>query len=101
MSEGEKRAHRRAVVRHTVRVTLPGGHELDGTVENLGQLGALITTADLEGHLDVGERITMAIDVAGASRVEVQGEVLRLEQEFAEGEVRRTFAVRFDDAIEA
>jgi len=99
MSHGEKRAHRRLVVRHTVRVRLQDGLQLDGTVENLGRLGALITTNDLEGLLDVGEHITLVIET-GAQPVEVTGEVLRLDQEFAEGEIRRTFAVKFDEAIE-
>jgi len=99
MSE-EKRAHERIAVRYPVRILVGDAEAISGTVENLGVLGALISTVELEPHLDVGSRLQLTIAISGAGPVDVAGEVLRVDQEFFSGEIRRTFAVRFDEAIE-
>ena len=98
MAGREQRAHERTHVRYPVRVRI-GDREIAGTVENLGVLGALVSTIELEPSLDVGHRISLEIAVSGEGPIEADGEVLRVDQEFASGEIRRTFAVRFDDEI--
>ena len=95
----EQRAHERVVVRYPVKVRI-GEREIAGTVENLGVLGALVSTIELDPPLDVGHRISLTIAVSEKGPVETQGEILRVDQEFADGEIRRTFAVRFDHGIE-
>ena len=99
MDAGERRKHDREAVRYTVRVRVQGGGEFDGTVENLGGLGALISTDDLETRFAVGDRIDLDIDLAEKGHVAAAGSVLRLDQEFMDGEIRRAFAVRFDEAV--
>ena len=98
MAAEERRSHERLLVRYPVRVRVPGGQVLDGTVENMGGLGALVSTADLEAHFDVGDHVTLDVAVPGQP-VSVVGEVLRLEQEFSGGDIRRIFAVRFDEPV--
>ncbi|MHC4932843.1 MAG: PilZ domain-containing protein [Planctomycetota bacterium] len=95
MDGDEKRSHRRKVVRFAVRVTLEGGKVFDGMVENLGKLGALVTTSDLETPLEVGGKLDLEIEMPDGSKVETAGEILRLDQEFSQGEIRRALAVRF------
>jgi hypothetical protein len=99
MAGDEKRAHERAIVRYPVQIRVDG-QEIAGTVENLGALGALITTVELEPQLEVGQRVGLTIAVSGGGSVDAAGEVLRVDQEFAGGEIRRTFAIRFDTAVE-
>lgn len=99
MGAEEKRAHERLIVRYPVQLVLDGGKRIAGTVENLGALGALISTIELEPNIDVGEKLDLAIDMADRGTVEVAGEVLRAEQEFAEGEIRRSFAIKFAHAL--
>lgn len=96
MTAEEKRSHERAVVRHKVTVQPSGGGDFEGFVENLGALGALVTTTELEAPLEIGQRVTLRFDGEGGRR-SIAGRILRLEQEFAGGEIRRAFAVRFDE----
>jgi len=95
MASEEKRAHERAAVDLPVHIRSASGAEFEGTVENLGVLGALVSTPDLEVRLDVGDEVMLTIKRAEGDVLEVEGEVLRLEQEFAGGDIRRAFAVRF------
>jgi len=96
----EKRAHERAVTDLSVTVRCGGGAVLKGTVENLGALGALVSTPDLEAALDVGDKVTLSMPNASGGATEVEGEILRLEQEFAAGDIRRAFAVRFSEPFD-
>ncbi len=96
----EKRQHERVVARHPVQIRVGDAATISGTVENLGALGALISTIELEPPLDVGSELDLAIVVSGKGAIEVSGQILRVDQEFVGGEVRRAFAVRFDQAIE-
>jgi len=100
----EKRASERRAVRYAVRIRLADGRRIDGCVENLGELGAFVSTGDLEAHLEIGDHVVLEIEMGGDGRrddrpVEAQGEVLRLEQEFAAGDIRRSFAVRFNQSF--
>ena len=96
----EKRAHERTVVRYAAQIRVGDAEAISGMVENLGALGALVSTAELEPHLDVGTQLELTIAVSDKGQVEVAGQVRRVDQEFADGEIRRTFAVLFDDEIE-
>jgi hypothetical protein len=95
MAEPERRQQRRERVDYPVRIRLDTGEEFDGLVDNLGTNGALIVTPNLEAALDVGSRVALRIDT-GEGTASTEGEVLRIEQEFAEGDIRLSFAVRFD-----
>jgi hypothetical protein len=96
----EKRASERRSVRYAVRIRLADGRRIDGCVENLGVLGAFVSTGDLEAHLEIGDHVVLEIEMGEAEKpVEAQGEVLRLEQEFAAGDIRRSFAVRFNQSF--
>jgi len=83
-----------------VLVRVASGSELSGKVENLGALGALVTTSDLEVAIVVGDQVTLVIDTPDRGQVEAAGEVLRLEQEFTGTDIRRSFAVRFADEVQ-
>ena len=96
----EKRQHDRVVARYPVQIRAGEAATLAGTVENLGALGALISTVELEPHLDVGSELGLTMTIPGKGDVEVSGRILRVDQEFVDGEVQRAFAVRFDQAIE-
>jgi hypothetical protein len=98
MAGEERRAHERLPVRYPVRVRVPGELSFDGTVENLGGLGALVSTPDLEAPFDVGDHVLLEVAMPGR-KVAVGGVVLRLEQEFSGGDIRRVFAVRFDKPV--
>ncbi len=96
----EKRQHERVVARYPVQICVGEEATISGTVENLGALGALISTVELEPPLDIGSELDLTIAVSGKGAIEVSGKILRVDQEFVDGEVRRAFAVRFDQAIE-
>ncbi|MCK6459367.1 MAG: PilZ domain-containing protein [Planctomycetes bacterium] len=98
MAGPERRSQRRERVDYPVRIR-SGEEEFDGSVDNLGANGALIVTSHLEAALDVGAAVSLEIDM-GNGPVSVDGEVLRIEQEFAEGDVRLAFAVRFSRPID-
>jgi PilZ domain len=99
MAGPERRSQRRERVDFPVRVRAADGEEFDGLVDNLGTNGALIVTSHLEAALDVGATVSLEIDM-GNGPVRVDGEVLRIEQEFAEGDIRLAFAVRFSHPID-
>jgi hypothetical protein len=100
MGSPDKRAHERKALRRATTVRNPAGAELEATVENVGALGALISTEDLETALAVGDRVSLRLGIDDEEH-EVAGEILRLDQEFVEGDIRRTFAVKFDDPVDA
>ncbi|HEX5139151.1 MAG TPA: PilZ domain-containing protein [Planctomycetota bacterium] len=97
MAGPERRSQRRERVGYPVRVRADG-EEFDGVVDNLGTNGALIVTSHLEAALDVGSTVHLEIDM-GNGPVIADGEVLRIEQEFSEGDIRLSFAVKFAQPI--
>ena len=99
MSGAERRAFERFETQLPARVTLPSGTELECQVENIGELGVYLSTADLDGVIEVGDTVTVRITREG-SKIERGGQVLRHDQEFTSGEIRRAFAVRFDEPID-
>jgi hypothetical protein len=98
MTGPERRSQRRERVDYPVRFRLASGEEFDGIVDNLGANGALVATPNLEATLDVGDAVDLRIDT-GEATIEARGQVLRVEQEFAEGEIRLVFAVRFETPL--
>ncbi|MFI5402703.1 MAG: PilZ domain-containing protein [Planctomycetota bacterium] len=98
MAGPERRQQKRERVDFPVRIRLGSGEEFDGVVDNLGVQGALVATSHLEAALEVGARITLRIDTDNGP-LEAEGEVLRIEQEFAEGDIRLSFAVRFAEPV--
>ena len=96
----EKRAHERLVVRYRVEIRLGASNPIPGRVENLGTLGAFVTTLELEPHIEVGDLVELVIWVPEKEPFTVAGQVLRLDQEFAEGDIRRAFAVKFAHGVE-
>ncbi|MHC4136770.1 MAG: PilZ domain-containing protein, partial [Planctomycetota bacterium] len=100
MAAHEQRAHQRAAVALPVLIRIASGSEFSGKVENLGALGALVTTPDLEVAIVVGDQVTLVIETPDRGRVEAAGEVLRLEQEFTGTDIRRSFAVRFVEELQ-
>ena len=100
MSEAEKRAHDRLRVRYSVRIEIDDDGAIEGTVENLGALGVLVTTPEIEVPLEPGSRVKLSITLSDDTLPEVKGAILRIDQELAEGEIRRALAVRFDEALE-
>ena len=101
MSEAEKRAHDRLRVRYFVRIEMDDGAAFEGVVENLGALGVLVTTPEIEVPLEPGTRVKLSITLSDDTLLEVKGAILRIDQELAEGEIRRALAVRFDEALES
>jgi hypothetical protein len=99
MSGDDRRAFERFDAQHPARATLPSGAELECRVENIGELGVYLSTADLDGVIEVGDVVTVALERNGVT-LERKGEVLRHDQEFTSGEIRRSFAVRFAEPIE-
>ena len=99
MSGDERRAFERFDTSLPARVTLPSGAEIECRVENIGELGVYLSTAELDGAIEDGDRLTVFVERDGKT-IERTGEVLRHDQEFTGGEIRRSFAVRFDKPIE-
>ena len=80
MADEERRANERVAADITAQVRLGSGTVLDARIENMGELGVYISTADLEGVIEVGDRVTIAFE-RGGDTVEKVGEVLRHDQE--------------------
>jgi len=99
MTGREQRAHERTTVKWPVAIQKEAGSEFPGTVENLGALGALVSSPELEPSLVIGDRVTLRLEHDGTT-ISAAGEIVRVDQEFAAGDIRRTFAVKFDAEIE-
>jgi hypothetical protein len=96
----EKRAHERIVARFPAELKTADGRTVKGRAENLGPLGVLVTTQDLEIPIVVGDELGLTLWLPDREPLETRGEVLRADQEFAEGDLRRTFAVKFDAPVQ-
>ncbi|MHC4960040.1 MAG: PilZ domain-containing protein [Planctomycetota bacterium] len=96
----EKRAHERVVARFPVEIKTSDGRMIKGRAENLGQLGVLLTTPDLEAPIAMGDSVGLTLWLPEREPFEARGQVLRVDQEFAEGDLRRTFAIKFDEPVE-
>jgi len=99
MTGPERRSQKRERVDYPVRIRVASDEVFDGIVDNLGANGALVVTSYLEAALDVGTTVTLEIDTGKGIAV-AEGQVLRIEQEFAEGDIRLSFAVRFSRTLE-
>jgi len=81
---------------NAARVEVEGAGAFDAVVENLGAMGALLASSDIEVPMEAGARVRLAIAMGARGTVTVPGEVVRADQELAGSEIRRFFAVRFD-----
>jgi len=99
MSGEERRAHERESVTIEARLRLACGKELPARIENIGEFGAYVSTAELDGSIEVGDIVQLfhdSADGAESGEAERSGEVLRHDQEFTGGEIRRAVAIRFE-----
>jgi hypothetical protein len=96
MAAPEKRGHERVRVRYPATLRVAGGASIEAVVENLGAMGALLSTADLEVPMEVGDRAELSIEMGARGMVVVPGEIVRVDQELSGADIRRACAVRFD-----
>ena len=59
MGADERRRHERAASNLPVQIEATAGSSMEGTIENIGEYGVFVTTADLETVLDSGARVTL------------------------------------------
>ena len=83
-------------------LVLSGGRRISVRIVNLGQLGALVSIADLEVAILEGERAALThprLDEVGNAVdeiLETAGAVVRVDLDFAEAGVSRHMAMYFD-----
>ena len=94
MSDEDRRAHVRISVIIEAKLHLASGGELPARIENIGEFGAYVSTDKLDGLIEVGDKVTLSYEQNG-KRFDRPGEVLRHDQEFTGGEIRRAVAIRF------
>jgi hypothetical protein len=101
---------RRRAERHPVdllaELVLQEGQRIPVRVVNIGPLGALLTTSDLEDAVLEGQRVWLRhaeiVDgVPGEKVVMTPGSVVRVDLEFAETGVSRQMAIFFDGGAAA
>ena len=95
MTTEDLRRYPRSTVRTPGRLIFEWG-ELEGDIENVGEGGLYFVTDTWEGPVAVGDSLTAVFltpDSAEAHRR--TAEVLRVERYFHEGELFRSFAIRF------
>ncbi|MEM8883953.1 MAG: PilZ domain-containing protein [Planctomycetota bacterium] len=95
----ERRAHERIETSLPVRVEVASGRSFDGTIENIGEYGVFVSTLDLETAFDVAETLTLRFTREDGTEVTAKGSVVRVDQEFTAGDIRRAFAVKFDEPL--
>ena len=72
--------------------------ELEGNVENIGQGGMYFVTDTWEGPVAVGDAMTAIFAHPEESAEQRRlAEVLRVERYFHDGELYRSFAIRFQE----
>jgi hypothetical protein len=95
----ERRIHPRTETR--LRTTLRcASAEIEGVVENVGAGGVFFSTGDLEAALDVGAAVVVALHLEDGRVSDSPGVVLRSERYFDGADVRRSFAVKFDEELD-
>ncbi len=98
MTSDERRAHERKRADLPVHGTLTGGATMEGRIENIGEYGVFFTSTDLDCSIEAGDRMSLRFRYQD-SDFERDGIVVRIDQEFAAGEVRRSIAIRFEVPI--
>ena len=87
-------------------LVLSGGRRISVRIVNIGQLGALVSIADLEVAILAGERAALThpqIDADGKASDEIvrtAGAVVRVDLDFADAGVSRHMAMYFDGGAE-
>lgn len=109
----ERRRTERVAVRIQARLLLAGGREAAVTIRNIGELGMLVSTTDLELEIHEGERALLehprltdhppqadhhrkAGAKPGAANVRTAAAVVRVELDFDPGAITREVALFFD-----
>jgi hypothetical protein len=98
----ERRRSERVLCAIPARLLLAGGREAAATIRNIGELGALLSTPDLEVEIHEGERALLehpkVVDgkASGTKKVRTAGAVVRVELDLDPEAVLRHVAVYFD-----
>ena len=91
----DQRRSRRTSVRTPASLIFEWG-ELEGNVENIGEGGLYFVTDTWEGPVAVGDSMTAVFSLPDQPEEQRRlAEVLRVERYFHDGELFRSFAVRF------
>ena len=98
MASDERRAHERKRADISVHVTLTDDATFEGRIENIGEYGVFFTSTNLDSSIEAGDKLALRFQYKGTD-FERDGSVVRIDQEFSAGEVRRSIAIRFDIAI--
>ena len=98
----ERRRSERILCAIPARLLLAGGREAVATIRNIGELGALLSTQDLEVEIHEGERALLehpkVVDgkAAGTKKVRTTGAVVRVELDLDPAAILRHVAIYFD-----
>lgn len=97
----ERRRTERVAVQVPARLRLGGGREAAVTIRNVGELGMLVSSTDLELEIHEGERALLEHPrlVDGkptGAHVSTAAAVVRVELEFDPGAITREIALFFD-----
>ena len=93
------RRFERHSIRTAARLIFDWG-ELEGNVENIGEGGLYFVTDTWEGPVAVNDALTAVFTLPDASEEQRKtAEVLRVERYFHEGELFRSFAIRFSEPL--
>ena len=98
----ERRIHPRTPTHVPARLEAATG-AVEGVIENFGRGGVFFATDDLEAPLDEGAAVTLICEAqrnGSPARLEVRGNVLRVERYFDGRTVVRAFAIRFDEPLD-
>jgi hypothetical protein len=99
--EDDRRRSRRHPVEVPARLELDDGVEADVVIRNIGELGALVSMADLEISVAEGDRVIIEhpewnAGKFGTKKVRRTGSVVRVDMELAQSAVLRQLAIFFD-----
>jgi hypothetical protein len=98
----ERRRSERTPCAIPARLLLAGAREAAATIRNIGELGALVSTPDLEVEIHEGERVLLehpkVVDgkASGTKKVRTTGAVVRVELDLDPEAVLRHVAIYFD-----
>jgi hypothetical protein len=100
--EDDRRRAKRHAVELPGRMLLDDGVQAEVVVRNIGELGALVSLADLEVTVREGDRVTLehpeVVDgKVGKKTVRRSGAIVRVDMELVSRAVVRQLAIFFDD----
>jgi hypothetical protein len=98
----ERRRSERVPCAIPARLLLAGGREAAATIRNIGELGALLSTQDLEVEIHEGERALLEHPkvtdgrATGTKKFRTSGAVVRVELDMDPAAILRHVAIYFD-----